>query len=103
MSHSGSSEYPIPLTGPTSTSVLSSSQLTHAQHTIQRRNSGIKSSTKSILSSLSKDGLKDSLEIYSVHTHQRRKKHSSSADANNKSTINNNYNTAKVYSIPIIY
>ena len=97
MSHSGSPEYPLPLTRPTTTSLLSTSKLTHLQHTIEHQTIGGRDSSKSTHTSSSKDGLKESLEIYSVHNHQRHKiKQPSPVSAEKKNRINNNYDPEKV-------
>ena len=100
MSHSGSPEYPLPLTGPTTTSLRSKSKLTHVQNTIEHQTNGTRNSSKSTKSSSSKDGLKESLEIYSVHNHQRHKiKSPSPVSTEKKNRINNNYDPEKVINI----
>ena len=91
MSHSGSAEYPLPLTG--TTSLLSRSSI---QHTPEHQKTINRSSAKSVLSSVSQDSLKQSLKIYSVHTHQRKKRRSPSPKITDKGHLNNNYNLEKV-------
>ena len=96
MSHSGSSEYPLPLTGPISKSELSSSGLaTQYQNTIEYGNGGVNSSTsRRVPTSSSQDEFIDeSLKIYSVKTHQRRKQITSPVGdktETNLSNVNNN-------------
>jgi hypothetical protein len=97
MSHSGSSEYPLPLTGPSSTSVLSNSQaeqLEHQRVSIDSR--GVNSSTKSAISSSSKDSERKSIKIYSVKAHKDNKRRSLRQDVNEKNRINNNHNIEQV-------
>ena len=95
MSHSGSSEYPLPLTGPSSTSILSNSQaeqLEHQRVSIDSR--GVNSSTKSAISSSSKDSVRESIKIYSVKKDHKRR--SLRQDVNEKNRINNNHNIEQV-------
>ena len=97
MSQSGSSDYPLPLTGPTTTSLLSSSPLTVVQRVVEHQQRDINSSSKSVCSSSLKEiESKESLEIYSVHTHQRHKRKSPSNEINDKTFSNNNYDFNKV-------
>ena len=94
MSHSGSSEYPLPLTGPSSTSVLSNSQV--EQQRVFNDSRGVNSSTKSVTSSSSKDSVRESIKIYSVQAHKDHKRRSSRQNVNEKNRINNNHNIEQV-------
>ena len=94
MSHSGSSEYPLPLTGPSSTSVLSNSQV--EQQRVFNDSRGVNSSTKSAISSSSKDSVRESIKIYSVQAHKDHKRRSSRQNVNEKNRINNNHNIEQV-------
>ena len=94
MSHSGSSEYPLPLTGPSSTSVLSNSQV--EQQRVFNDSRGVNSSTKSATSYSSKDSVRESIKIYSVQAHKDHKRRSSRQNVNEKNRINNNHNIEQV-------
>ena len=96
MSHSGSSEYPLPLSRPTTTSLPLSSKLANVQNSVEHQSTGVKNPSKSAGSSLSKDTSQESLEIYSVHNHQRHKRQPPSANTSEKNLINNNYGPEKV-------
>ena len=97
MSHSGSSEYPLPLTGASSTSVLSNSQVKQLEHQRVSNNSrGVNSSTKSAISSSSKDSVRESIKIYSVKAHKDNKRRSLRQDVTEKNRINNNHNIEQV-------
>ena len=95
MSHSGSSEYPLPLTGPISSEFSSSGLPTQYQNSIEYGNSGVNSSaSKRVPTSSSQEELNESLKIYSVKTHQRHKQPITSPLGNkteiNLSNVNNN-------------
>ena len=96
MSHSGSSEYPLPLTGPSSTSVLSNSQEEHLEHQRVSSDSRGVRSTKSAISSSSKDSVSESIRIYSVQAHKDNKRRSLRQNVNEKNRINNNHNIEQV-------
>ena len=96
MSQSGSSEYPLPLTGPIPKPEFSNSGLvSYVQNSIESDNVGVNSSTsRRVPTSSSQDEFIDeSLKIYSVKTHQRRKQITSPVGdktETNLSNVNNN-------------
>ena len=99
MSQTGSSEYPLPLTGPIRKSEFSSSGVeTHLQNAIEYDN-GVVNSSKS--RRLPTSSSQDSLRIYSVKTHQRHKQPilASAVDKTecsiNNINNNNNYHLEK--------
>ena len=94
MSHSGSSEYPLPLTGPIPKSEFSSTSIQpHLQNSIEFNNGAVNSSTSRRLPSSSSQ---NSLKIYSVKTHQRHKQPilapTGDTTETSLSNINNNNN-----------
>ena len=94
MSHSGSSEYPLPLTGPIPKSEFSSTSIQpHLQNSIEFNHGAVNSSTSRRLPTSSSQ---NSLKIYSVKTHQRHKQPvlASAGDKTETglSNINNNNN-----------
>ena len=94
MSHSGSSEYPLPLTGPIPKPEFSSTSIQpHLQNSIEFNHGAVNSSTSRRLPTSSSQ---NSLKIYSVKTHQRHKKPSLASTGDNTETslsnINNNNN-----------
>ena len=71
MSHSGSSEYPLPLTGPIPKPDFSSTSIQpHLQNSIEFKHGAVNSSTSRRIPTSSSQ---NSLKIYSVKTHQRHK------------------------------
>ncbi len=94
MSHSGSSNYPLPITGPTSASTLSDSRL-FEQNLVE---AGSRNTAKSVRSSSLTGQSKESLEVYSVRAHQRRNKIRSPSQRRdtNVNAINNNYDHNQV-------
>ena len=104
MSQTGSSEYPLPLTGPIRKSEYSSSGVKpHLQNSIEYNN-GVVNSSKS--RRLPTSSSQDSLRIYSVKTHQRHKKpiiasagDKTDTSINNINNNNNNHLEKEVISI----
>ena len=99
MSQSGSSEYPLPLTGPIPKPEFSNSGfVSYVQNSIESDNAGVNSSTsrRVPISASQVEANEESLRIYSVKTHQRHKQpvNTSSGDKTEASlsNINNNNN-----------
>ena len=99
MSQSGSSEYPLPLTGPIPKPEFSNSGfVSYVQNSIESDNVGVNSSTSRRIpvSASQVEANEESLRIYSVKTHQRHKQpvNTSSRDKTEASlsNINNNNN-----------
>ena len=99
MSQSGSSEYPLPLTGPIPKPEFSNSGfVSYVQNSIESDNVGVNSSTsrRVPISASQVEANEESLRIYSVKTHQRHKQpvNTSSRDKTEASlsNINNNNN-----------
>ena len=99
MSQSGSSEYPLPLTGPIPKPEFSNSGfVSYVQNSIESDNVGVNSSTSRRIpvSASQVEANEESLRIYSVKTHQRHKQpvNTSSGDKTEASlsNINNNNN-----------
>ena len=99
MSQSGSSEYPLPLTGPIPKPEFSNSGfVSYVQNSIESDNVGVNSSTsrRVPISASQVEANEESLRIYSVKTHQRHKQpvNTSSGDKTEASlsNINNNNN-----------
>ena len=96
MSQSGSSEYPLPLTGPIPKP--ESGFVSYVQNSIESENVGVNSSTsrRVPISASQGESNEESLRIYSVKTHQRHKQpvNISSGDKTEASlsNINNNNN-----------